>query len=334
MKRPSKLLFCTSLILTVAIGLVACSSLKNNLSADSDNVIGFITTKTLPEASGLAASSLNPNTLWSHNDSGNTPSLIAFDQHGQFQTQIHISGVENNDWEDLATFEYKGQHYLLIADTGDNYANRDVYQLHIIREPKITEQTTLTVSPEWTIRYNYPDGAHDCESVAVDQINEKILLLSKRDEQPILFELPLTNNVSLSNQALTTNHVSKLDPDSSIYLQTDNQIAKQVALLDPFPNSSNPEFSLIDLFGYSTMPTAMDISKNGQFVAVLTYNSAFVYHTHQSTNWAEIMLSTPTQIEFSPLKQAESIAFSSDSQHIYITSEKLPAPILKIATPK
>ncbi|WP_413283143.1 hypothetical protein [Vibrio sp. MA40-2] len=320
MKKTSTLLSCT--ILVLAIGLVACSSLKNDLSADSDNVIGFITTKTLPEASGLAASRLNPKTLWSHNDSGNTPSLIAFDQQGNFQAQIYISGVKNNDWEDLATFEYKGQHYLLIADTGDNSVSRDEYQLHVIREPKITEQTTLTVSPEWTIRYNYPDGAHDCESVAVDQVSEKILLLSKRDEQPILFELPLTNNAS------------RPGPDASINQQTEKQVAKQIALLDPLPNSSNPPFSLINLFGYAMMPTAMDISNNGQFITILTYNSAFVYNTHQSNNWAEILRSTPTQIEFTPLKQAESIAFSSDNRHIYITSEKLPAPILKIAVTK
>ncbi|MDB1125412.1 hypothetical protein [Vibrio algarum] len=230
---------------------------------------------------------------------------------------MDIKGIENIDWEDLAAFKYNEENYLIIADTGDNYAQRDEYFLHIIREPLLTKKhyfDPIIVTPNWSISYTYADGARDCESVAVDMVNEKILLLSKREQQPILFELPLQSNKSYPND-LNSNK---------------QQIATRLGAIPSFPEPANPEFSFIDLLGYSTQPTAMDISNNGRFIAVLTYDSAFVFETNGSTDWLSILSSLPTRYELPSLKQAESLAFGSDSGSLYVTTEKLPAPIIEI----
>lgn len=290
---------------------------------DNDNhlnytVSGIIHDKKLEESSGLAISSLNPNTLWSHNDSGNTPSLIAFDLQGNLKAEVVLQGITNVDWEDLATFKYLGVNYLIIADTGDNYARRKEYFLHIIREPELgnnPSREAVNVSPEWSLAYTYEDGARDCESIAVDMVNEKILLLSKRDELPLLFQLPLKKS-------------SYNRKNSSQYKQ---QIATKLGEIPSFPEPTKPTLSLINLLGYASQPTAMDISADNRFIAVLTYDSAFVFETNGRTDWHTILTSSPTRYELpSSLKQAESLAFSPDGNHIYVTTEKLPAPIIQI----
>lgn len=300
-----------------AVWLSSYSKLGGYNNESTHIASGVIKDKNLQESSGLAISTLNPNTLWSHNDSGNTPSLIAFDLQGQFRAKVDVKGIKNIDWEDLAAFKYNGENYLIVADTGDNHAQRDEYFLHIIREPLLTKKHYLDpiiVTPDWSISYIYADEARDCESVAVDTVNEKILLLSKREQQPILFELPLQSNESNHHKLISNKQ----------------QIATRLGTIPSFPKPTDPEFSLIDLLGYSTQPTAMDISTDGRFIAVLTYDSAFVFETNGSTDWLSILSSLPTRYQLPSLKQAESLAFGTNSDSLYITTEKLPAPIIEI----
>jgi hypothetical protein len=295
--------------------MAACSQLDGDQTNSNQAITGQIRDKSLPESSGIAISRINPNTLWSHNDSGNSPELVAFSLQGKFRARVEVQGVENTDWEDLATFNYRGTQYLLIADTGDNYARRDEYRLHIIAEPELTDERQLKpikITPSWTISYTYPNGARDSESVAVDSQNEMIVLLSKRDEPPQLFELPLRAGSA--------------------------QVAKKIGEIPMLPEPADPEFKLIDLLGYSSQPTAMDISEDGQSIALLTYDSAFVF-TKGETNdsnkksenpWLSLLSSTPKRWVLPSFEQAEGIAFDPSGEKLYVTSEKLPAPILAI----
>lgn len=304
MRRIVMLIATVALVFLSAIWVSSCSQLDNE-SDSRTSESGIIRDANLAESSGLAVSRLNANTLWSHNDSDNSPSLIALDLQGEFRAKINVQGVENIDWEDMAAFEYKGKNYLIIADTGDNFALRNEYLLHIIQEPLLTKERYLNpiqVTPEWSISYTYADGPRDCESIAIDIINEKIILLSKRDEQPILFELTLNIDTP--------------------------QVATKLGKVPSFPEPTKPKLSFIYLLGYSTQPTAMDISPDGRFVVVLTYDSAFLFETKGSTDWHAILSSSPIRYELPSLKQAESIAFSSDNRSVYITTEHLPAPII------
>ena len=180
--------------LTVFLYLILALSTSACAMPTGMSQAGSITAPSIDEASGLAVSRINDQILWTHNDSGDTARIFAIDTQGQQLATVNITGVNNTDWEDIASFVYQGESYLLIADVGDNQAKRSQYQLHLIKEPNLSllnGQKNLSAKPVWSMTFTYPDGAHDCESVAVDSVKGKILLLTKRDKLPILYELPL-----------------------------------------------------------------------------------------------------------------------------------------------
>jgi len=57
----------------------------------------------LKESSGLAISRTQQGVLWSHNDSGDGPSLYAIDIAGKLLGVFHVSGAMARDWEDIST---------------------------------------------------------------------------------------------------------------------------------------------------------------------------------------------------------------------------------------
>ena len=265
---------------------------------------GTVTDRNLGELSGIAVSRRNQDIFWLINDSGNSASVYALNSNGKLVGTLDIQGVTNNDWEDIASFEFEGKPYIVVADVGDNLAKRSRCFLHFIEEPdieKITVSSSLSLKPSWSITYTYEDGPRDCESVAVDTRTGKILLLSKREVPPVLYELPLTKER--------------------------NAVAKKLVIIKLLPQTTAV---IMDFSTGSTMPTAMDISADGLSAVVLTYSNALYYEKKPSVEWSEVFKGSPQEIGIPPMRQAESICFGMDDSTIYITSEQLPAPIYRI----
>ncbi|MGD9162638.1 MAG: hypothetical protein PVG39_29800 [Desulfobacteraceae bacterium] len=269
---------------------------------------GTIIDSNLSEVSGIAVSRINKDILWVINDSGNSASVYALNTEGKVLGTLAIQGVSNNDWEDIASFEYEGKPYILIADVGDNRAKRSKCFLHFIEEPdikKITGTSSLSIKPSWSITYTYQDGPRDCESVAVDTETGKILLLSKRDIPPVLYELPLTREK--------------------------NAVAKKITEITPLPQITD---EIMDFGVNPGQPTAMDISADGLSAVVLTYGSAFYYKKKPSKRWSDVLTGSPGRIIVPRMRQAESICFGRDGSSIYVTTEQLPAPLYKMGLKK
>lgn len=269
---------------------------------------GTIYNEDIREASGIAVSRIHEDVIWVINDSGNSASVYALNPKGRVLRTLNIEGVWNNDWEDLASFEYEAKPYILIADIGDNDSTRKACFLHFVEEPDIEKtpgSSPLSVKPSWSMTYTYEDGPRDCEAVAVDMFNERILLLSKRDNPPILYELHLTKQ--------------------------ENAVARKCAQIKPLPQRTQDH---TDLSKYSNRPTAMDISSDGLSAVVLTYDCAFYFRKEKSADWATALSGSMKEIIFSPLRQAESVCFNRDGSSIFITSEQLPAPLLEIDVSK
>src|SRR5688572_7607336 len=84
----------------------------------------------LRESSGLVISRTQPGVLWSHNDSGDGPSIYAIDMSGRLLAKFRIEGADARDWEDIsrgpcpaAMVPEKAPgpvECLYMADTGDN----------------------------------------------------------------------------------------------------------------------------------------------------------------------------------------------------------------------
>src|SRR3546814_2216137 len=103
--------------------------------------------------------------------------------------------------QDIAAFELDGRRDLLVADTGDNGGLRRSLQLHAIEEPTSLDEVAqhAPLEPAWSIAFRWPDGARDCEAVAVDAQRGEVLLISKKRTPPELFALPDRKSTRLNS---------------------------------------------------------------------------------------------------------------------------------------
>ena len=91
----------------IVILLVFTTILNISSYADDPNFgdqvdSGLIEYTPINEASGIAESRKNPDVLWTHNDSGDSPRVFAFNRHGKHLGVYTIAGINNRDWEDMA----------------------------------------------------------------------------------------------------------------------------------------------------------------------------------------------------------------------------------------
>jgi hypothetical protein len=266
---------------------------------------GTKTDAELEEMSGLAASNIHKDILWVINDGGNGEKLIAMRTDATRAASFNLKGVKNTDWEDLASFKLKGKNYLLIADTGDNGGIRKSLQIYVFEEPKSLADDQV-LEPAWSFDFKWPDGARDCEAVAVDAAKGEILLVSKKRVPPELFSLPL-------------------QPASK------NVVAKKIGELPGIeqPNASQMEQNPV--YGrYRSQITAADLSKNGRVLIVMNYHAIYFYVRNDSTSsWNTAFDKKPFLISFPWLPQAEAISFNREGDAIYIGSEQRPVPLLR-----
>ena len=296
----------------LALGLCACSSPAGESGEPTASrsrliVAGQLASDELVEASGLARSQRNPDLLWSINDGGSKARLHAFDGSGFQRGRVKLDGVKNRDWEDIASFSVDGTPYLLVADTGDNDAKRDEVSLHVVLEPDLTDDDKVKVEPAWSIDVRYPDGPRDVESVAVDTANESILLLSKRDLPPVLYEVPL-------------------------YPPSDGTVvAKRLGSIESLPAPTRQEREhAVFTKEWPWQPTGMDISPDGDLAAILTYRGVYLFRLETGRSLYESLSGQAYGFGLGNFRNAESVAFSADGNAIYITLEGRHAPLLRI----
>ena len=74
----------------------------------------------------------------------------------------------------------------------------------------------------------------------------------------------------------------------------------------------------------------MDISPDGLRAVVLTYGNAYEYVRGPKETWAEGFGREPRVIKMPRRAQGESICYGHDGTTLYLTSEKLPTPLLEV----
>jgi hypothetical protein len=284
-----------------------CCTLPGSTLADA-SMTGWMTDPALDEVSGMAASHAYPGTLWVENDSDNPADIYAVSPGGSLRATLHVDGAPNIDWEDFASFDLDGHHYLLLADTGDNGGIRKTLALHVIEEPK--QLRDAHVRPAWSIAFRWPDGPRDCEAVAVDVRTMSILLITKKRVPAQLFRLPLRPTAS---GVLTAELLGAL---AAIPQPTADEIA------------AAPHYAK-----YLSQITAADIAPDRSSIAILTYRRAYLYRRRMDEDWAQAVAHEPIQLSFGWLPQAEALAFALDGRSFYVSGEHLPAPIMQVNIP-
>ncbi|MDP6634900.1 MAG: hypothetical protein QGG42_08390 [Phycisphaerae bacterium] len=245
------------------------------------------------ESSGLAAGRTNKGVFWTHNDSGDAPRIFAFNHAGADLASVRITGASARDWEDMCSFAIGGKSFLMLADIGDNRVFRKSCSLYVLPEPKLNvkQRGRELIAPVGaTINFRYEDGAHNCESIAVDPATRTIYLVSKR--RPSVCKVYA--------MALPVKSPKK------------TLVARAIGTLR-IPTA-----------------TAMDISPDGLRAVVGTYGHAYEYVRRPDETWKAGFSRDPRVIKLPFRTQGESICFGRDGRTLYLTSENLPAPLIQI----
>jgi hypothetical protein len=262
----------------------------------------------IDELSGLAVSHADATLLWGHNDTGGGRRLYRIGLNGEDLGSVRVVGADSSDWEDIAAFDDDGGPALLIADTGDNFALRSWPALYAVRDPGRRGEPVLL----WRLDFRYPDGAHDCEAVAVDPRDRAILLVTKREAPPRLYRLPLPQGAPPARQTA--------------------EFLGEVAGLPPMPTLRQ---RLTAPFAFlRDSPAALDISRDGLAAVLVTGRQAYVYRRATGMDWAAALARTPVAVPLPDFKQIEAAALTKDGRELIVGSEGRPGRLARIALPQ
>ncbi len=247
----------------------------------------------IDESSGLACSRNTPGVFWTHNDSGGHARLYAFDAKGKDLGWCVLVGTLAFDFEDVASFTLEGKNYLLVGDVGNNGLAATVQILYLIEEPTVDPKggpAQRRAPVVQTMHFAYEDDHRNCEGLAVDPTSKTILLVTKETGSQCFV------------YALAW-------PENNPHRAT---VARKIATLKIPPS------------------TAMDVSPDGRRAVVLTYGNAYEYTRRASEDWAAAFARRPCEIVVPPRLQGEAICYGTDGKTLYLTSEKLPTPLLEV----
>jgi endonuclease/exonuclease/phosphatase family metal-dependent hydrolase len=192
----------------------------------------------------------------------------------------------------------------MVADIGDNDLRHKTRTLYFLKEPKTGKNKTTV---DWEVRFKYPNGRRDAEAAAVDIDNERVLVLSKRDIPPSLYELPL-----------------RIDDDKKI---TANWLGTIDSL--PKPSRRDVEFAL-KTKDWHWQPVGMDISQDNRAAVIMTYRAVYYYLRRPDQGWFEALNSKPIRISLGNFKNAEAVAFADDRRTVMVTGENKNSLLLRV----
>lgn len=296
-------------IFTAACFSVASQDDKNTNSAAKQESKSFTAPKTagkilsaeITEGSGLAASKCSENVFWTHNDSGDDAFIFALDNKGDKLATYKVKGAKNTDWEDIAEIKNEnGECFLYIGDFGNNARSRTEHTIYKVKEPTDFSKDSSEKNPQMTngaeaIKFSYPDIRHDAETLLVHPQTKDIYVITKR----------LTGAAGV--------YKLKADYDKSAV----NKLEKISDLKVP----AVPEGFL----------TGGDISSDGKRVVLCDYFFGYEFALPENAkNFDDIWKEKPLKIELGTREQGEAIAYSSDGNSIFATSENKNSPLIKV----
>lgn len=282
-------------LLAAALGALALAPAAAVGAYGPARQAGTITSKALPEVSGLTAASVVRGGWWALNDSGNTPELHLVRANGKLVQSVRLRDARNVDWEDLASGPgANGRRTLYVGDIGDNGEVRDDLVVYRVPEPSRDARTARPAA----LPFRYPDGRHNAEALFVDPASGRIYVLTKTmspgTEPCALYRFPLP-----------------LRPGRRVTLEkVGGRFAKLVA---PLP-----------------LVTGATVSPDGTRLAIRTYTDAWEWRRRARASF-EAIFSAPFEHVSIPLeRQGESIAYTSDGNALVTTSEQIPAPLWRL----
>jgi len=254
---------------------------------------GAFNTPGLVEASGVVRSEMNAGVFWSQNDSGNDALLFAYDSTGASLGITRVTDASNRDWEAIALGPCASGSCLYIGDVGDNGARQPSVTIWRVAEPAPGDSGT---APAVALRFRYPDGSRDVESIWVSP-DTSIWLLTKR---PMMAPNGVSRPVQLYRLP------------ASVWSSSDRQVAALVDSLPIVPLASNDRTWVTDASISSADSTG------SRRLAVLSYERVFIFAVDGTSGRPGSLLGT---CDLAPLRmrQGEGLVWLADGRLLFST---------------
>jgi hypothetical protein len=209
---------------------------------DPARLVARVDVLELEESSGIVASSIDPGTLWTHNDSGHAPSIYCVTYRGRPCGTVSLDGVEAYDWEDIARGPgpEPDTSYLYVADIGDNAQIRS--EIELVRFPEPSRGDEVVLGAE-VLTLTFPRGPRDAESAFIHPATGDAYVISK-GAAPVLY---------VARSPLRTDAPNALERVARV----------------PLP-------------GLLPGPTGADISSDGRHLVLSTYGAAYEFEVTDS----------------------------------------------------
>jgi len=264
-------------------------------------VLGKIASDDITESSGIAVSKCQPNVFWTHNDSGDGPFIYAIGAKGENLGTWKVQRAANVDWEDIAEFkDASGNCFIYIGEIGNNGGKRAEQTVYRVKEPAVSADTSKsdTKSPLETeaadaVKFTYPDGSLNAETLMVHPVTGDIYVLTKRHDAP--------------------SSVYKIKPEFGSTI-----VAEKIAevKVPAVPNG---------------LLTGGDISEDGKHVAICDYFAGYeLTLPANDTSFDDIWKQAPVTIDLGDRKQGEAIGYGNDGNTLFATSEGKHPPLIEV----
>jgi hypothetical protein len=265
-------------------------------------MVGRIETTDIRESSGLSASDCQ-DVLWTHNDSGNDALVFAMDTTGKGLGTWRVGNARNVDWESIATYKDPGGRCsLVIADIGDNDEARGELEVYRIPEPTASAATAgstadnpLPTEPAQVLRFRYPDGNNNAETILVHPRTGDLYVVTKEESGPAgVFRMPPAFD---SGAPVTGEKVADIavpaDPEGRFTGGSMSPDGRRVMLCD----------------------------LEGGYELVLPDGA-----TDPDAIWRQ----QPTAVDLGDRPQGEGVSYARDGLALFASSEKKNAPLFRI----
>lgn len=239
------------------------------------------------ECSGLAVSSRSDRLMWVHNDSGDASRLFLLDDKGKtLATYDYQKDVI--DCEDIALqYGANGKSKLFIGDIGDNQSKRNYVSIYKFDEPNVNwiSKSVIKIKGSEELKFKYPDGPRDAECLLVDTRDQKIYIVSKREDSVGVYSAPLNSK-----------------PGKIITLK------KELSLFFDAPRGSK-------------WVVAGDIARNGKEVIIKTYVNIYYWDRHDNETVPQCLSRPYIGLPYKPEVQGEAVGLTRSGRYYYTIPE-------------
>jgi hypothetical protein len=266
-------------------------SAKHSSSSINESVqpqiLGKVSSPAITEASGIAASKTLPGHFWTHNDSGNQPEVFLLDNKGELVSTIHLEGVKNRDWEDIAegAGPIPNKQYVYVGDIGNN-ARLDIHtRIYRFPVPTPVPAANVNIKPD-VLNIVFPDDPRDAETLMIDPISSCLYVVSKREKAVGIYKAAVLN----------------------------------------FKDGDKVTLEKVGTVPY-TWITAGDISRDGHHIVIKDKNHIYAWDRKQGETVEAAMSRPAKVLPYIPEKQGEGVSIMPDNSGYVTVSEGKDQPL-------